>query len=40
MKNRLITGILFIILGVLIAFGPITIFPVCGVNATQQMAGD
>lgn len=32
MKNRLITGILFIILGGLIAFGPLTIFPVCGAN--------
>jgi len=40
MKNRVITGVLFIILGALIAFGPITIFPVCGVNATQQMTGD
>ncbi len=35
MKNRLITGILFIILGALIAIGPQTIFPVCGVQAEE-----
>ncbi len=33
MKNRLISGILFIVLGVLIAIGPITFIPVCGVHA-------
>jgi hypothetical protein len=32
MKNRLLTGILFIILGGLIAIGPQTIFPVCEVH--------
>lgn len=37
MKNRFITGILFVILGGLIAFGPITIFPICGVHSTQKM---
>jgi hypothetical protein len=35
MKNRIISGILFIILGGLIAFGPLTIFPVCGVHTTE-----
>ena len=39
MKNRLITGILFIILGAFIAFGPLTIFPVCGVHSSQQASG-
>jgi len=29
MKNRLFTGILFLIFGLLIAIGPQTIFPVC-----------
>jgi len=37
MKNRLVTGILFIVLGGLIALGPKTVFPVCGVH-TQQTA--
>jgi len=36
MKNRLITGILFIILGGLIALGPQTIFPVCGIHTAEQ----
>lgn len=36
MKNRLFTGILFIILGGLIAFGPQRIFPVCGVHTENQ----
>lgn len=36
MKNRLITGVLFILLGGLIAFGPQTIFPVCKVHTTEQ----
>lgn len=41
MSNRLITGILFIILGALIAFGPLTIFPICGVHSTKEKdAGD
>lgn len=39
MKNRLITGILAILLGGFIAFGPLTIFPVCGVNAPEQTPG-
>lgn len=39
MKNRLITGILFIILGAFIAFGPLTIFPVCGVPSSQHAQG-
>lgn len=38
-KNRLLTGILLIILGALIAFGPITVFPVCGVH-TKETAAD
>lgn len=33
MKNRLLTGILLILLGAFIAFGPQTVFPVCGVRA-------
>ena len=36
MKNRLISGCLFIILGGLIALGPFTIFPACGVASTQE----
>ncbi|MFV0412343.1 MAG: DUF4418 family protein [Oscillospiraceae bacterium] len=32
MKNRLVTGIAFIVLGLLVAFGPQSIFPVCGVG--------
>lgn len=40
MSNRVITGILFIILGALIAIGPLTIFPVCGVHSTEQMDDD
>ncbi len=40
MKNRLFAGILFIILGVLIAFGPRTIFPVCGVRANVSTETD
>ncbi|MEI6100344.1 MAG: DUF4418 family protein [Eubacteriales bacterium] len=38
MKNRLLFGIFFIVLGALIAFGPQTIFPVCAVQAAQQSA--
>lgn len=38
MKNRLFTGVLFILLGLLIAFGPQTIFPVCGVHTSKQPA--
>lgn len=37
-KNRLITGILFLLLGVFIAFGPITVFPVCGVHTMKETA--
>lgn len=37
MKNRIIFGVIFIILGILIALGPITIFPVCGIEPSQQM---
>ncbi|WP_010258172.1 DUF4418 family protein [Treponema primitia] len=32
MYKRLITGIPFIVLGILIAIGPITIFPVCEIR--------
>ncbi len=32
MRNRLISGIALILLGVLLALGPQTIFPVCGVH--------
>lgn len=39
MKNRLINGILFIILGAFIAFGPQTIFPVCGVHSSKKASG-
>lgn len=38
MKNRLITGISFIILGALIALGPQTIFPICGAGIFGQKA--
>ena len=38
MKNRIITGIIFIILGGLIAWGPQTIFPVCGIHTEQGLA--
>lgn len=34
MKNRLISGIFFIILGLLIGLGPIILFPVCRVHTT------
>ena len=37
MKNRLISGILFIALGVLIAIGPKIIFPVCGTMGEEFM---
>lgn len=37
MKNRLITGIIFIILGLLIALGPITVFPICEVCTADQL---
>jgi Domain of unknown function (DUF4418) len=40
MNNRWISGILFIILGLLIAFGPITIFPVCEVHNEKQETMD
>ncbi len=36
MKNRLITGIIFIVLGLLIAVGPLSIFPVCGVHGKED----
>ncbi len=36
MKNRLITGILFVILGGIISLGPQTIFPVCGVHTAKH----
>lgn len=36
MKNRLITGVLFIFLGGLIALGPQTFFPVCGAHTSEQ----
>lgn len=39
MKNRLITGILFIVLGLLVALGPITIFPVCGIHTSTHATG-
>lgn len=32
MKNRLISGIVFLIFGLLIALGPQIIFPVCGIS--------
>lgn len=38
MKNRLVTGIAVIVLGLLIAVGPSTIFPVCGVRDTGGSA--
>ena len=38
MKNRIIFGIIFIVLGALIALGPQTIFPVCGIHASEQSA--
>lgn len=40
MKNRLISGILFIILGSLIAWGPQTFFPVCPTPIEETSAGD
>jgi hypothetical protein len=49
MKNRLISGIILVVLGALIALGPITIFPVCGIgdshaaemgDGEQAMQGD
>lgn len=40
MNNRWISGILFIILGLLIAFGPITIFPVCDIHNEKQETMD
>lgn len=39
MKNRVITGILFILLGALIAAGPFTIFPVCGEGLASVSGG-
>jgi len=38
MKNRLIAGILFLILGAAIAWGPQTVFPVCGVRSAGDSA--
>ncbi len=38
MRNRLVFGILTIIIGLLIAFGPQTIFPVCGVHEHSEEA--
>lgn len=39
MKNRLISGFLYIVLGLLIAIGPQVLFPVCGVKSTADGAG-
>lgn len=39
MKNRLIVGVLFIVLGALVAAGPFTIFPVCGEGLTSDSGG-
>ncbi len=39
MKSRAILGVLLIILGVLIAAGPFTIFPVCGDGLTARSGG-
>jgi hypothetical protein len=36
MKNRLIIGILFLILGAAIAWGPQTVFPICGVRTAAD----
>jgi hypothetical protein len=36
MKNRLLTGIMFLLLGTLIALGPQTLFPVCGAHASMH----
>jgi len=36
--NRWIWGAMFIVLGVLIAVGPVTIFPVCGEGLSQGAA--
>lgn len=36
MKNRLVTGVFFIVLGLILAFGPITIFPVCGIATHKE----
>ncbi len=38
MKNRVISGVLFVVLGLLIAVAPQTIFPICGVRATESEA--
>ncbi|MDR0983803.1 MAG: DUF4418 family protein [Ruminococcus sp.] len=42
MKNRLIISILFLLLGTAIAWGPQTIFPICGVRSANEssMSGD
>ncbi|MDR2094527.1 MAG: DUF4418 family protein [Treponema sp.] len=37
MKERLFTGIPFVLAGLLIAFGPITIFPVCAITHDMIM---
>lgn len=36
MRNRLIIGVFFIVLGLILAFGPITIFPVCGISTNKE----
>jgi hypothetical protein len=36
MKNRIVSGILFFILGLLVAIGPITIVPVCGIHSSMH----
>ncbi len=36
MKNRVISGVLFVVLGLLIAVGPQIIFPICGVRTTES----
>jgi hypothetical protein len=38
MKNRLIIGILFLLLGTAIAWGPQTVFPICGVRSSSHSA--
>lgn len=35
MKNRILISIILIILGLLIALGPIILFPVCGIHAEE-----
>ncbi|MDR0919936.1 MAG: DUF4418 family protein [Oscillospiraceae bacterium] len=38
MKNRLIISILFLLLGTAIAWGPQTIFPICGIRGSTNSA--